>query len=217
VPSIDLGSVDSIEIGGALVLAWFVVRFSGPAGPAACPIVFSAHGLDHFRVVVRASLDGGPSVRAPAPPALDWPGVLRETPAFLRSELEPVTRGAEPPLAVLRTPERWARAGRRREAVRLSAGGLLAVTPRGLLWAASEARTRPDGLSFGVNITAVRSDRVAGASVSSRAVQGTVLPVLRVHAGDNPAGTEVEVPFDEGDLASAESIARLVSSWRGGR
>jgi hypothetical protein len=219
VRSIDLGSVHSIEIGSALTLAWFVVRYAGPGGPAACPVLFSAHGLDHFRSIVRAHLDRGPRAPAPGPPALDWPGVLRETPAYLSSELAPVTRETDPPLAVLRTAERWA--GERRPwgggAVCLLAAGLLAATPLGLLWAASETRTRPDGLSFGVNVTAVRSDRVASACISSRAVHGTAVPVLRVRAGDGPAATELEVPFDERDLASAESIVHLASSWRGGR
>jgi hypothetical protein len=219
VPSIDLGSVHSIQIGGALTLAWFVVRFSGPQGPAARAVLFSTHGLDHFRSIVRAYLARSPSVPVPGPPALDWPGVLRETPTFLRSELAPLTRDADPPLALLRSAERWTDRRRPwgRGALCLSAAGLLAATPLGLLWAVSEARTRPDHLSFGVNVTAVRADRVASASISSRATHGTPVSVLRVRAGDTSAATDLEVPFDEPDLASAESIAHLASSWRGGR
>jgi hypothetical protein len=218
VRAIDLGAVDSLEIGGALTLAWFVVRYSGPAGPASCPVLFSAHGLDHFRAIVRAYLDRRPHAPAVDASALRWPGVLRETPAFLASELAPLTRDMDPPLEIVRTPERWTRERRPwgSRAVCLSAMGLLAATPLGLLCAASEPPTSPGGVSFGVNVTAVRSDRVASAFVSSRTVNGTAVSLLRVHAGAASGGTELEVPFDERDRASAERLAQLASSGRGG-
>lgn len=218
VRSIDLGSVGSMETGSALTLAWFVVRFAGPSGPAACSVLFSVHGLEHFRSIVRGYLAHGREERLPAALALDWPSVWTDTPAFLRSELEPLTLETERPLAVLHTAERWAGGGRRRgRPACLAAAGLLAATPCGLLWAVSEPRARPDGLSFGVNVTAVRSDRVAGASITTRTVHGETSPVLRVRAGDEPALTELEVRFDERERPSAESIVHLASSWRDGR
>jgi len=219
VHSIDLGSVSSMEIGSALALAWFVVHFVGPAGPAACSVLFSANGLDHFRAVVRGYLAQGRPPHPPEASSLDWSSTWSEAPAFLRSELAPLARETPPPLAALPTPERWSaggRSGRGRTAC-LSAAGVLAATPLGLLWAASEARTRPDGLSFGVNVTAVRRDRVADASVSTRPVHGTALPVLLVKAGEAPDATELVVPFGEHDRGSAETIVHLASAWRGGR
>jgi hypothetical protein len=216
VRSIDLGSVRSMEIGSALTLAWFAVRFAGPEGPGACPVLFSPHGLDHFRSIVRGYLSHERE-EGSATLALERPGVWRDTPAFLRGEVAPLTRATDPPLAVLHTAERWAR-GRppRSRPARLSAAGLLAATPLGLLWAVSEPRTRPDGLSFGVNVTAVRSDRVADASITCRAVHGTTLTVLRVRVGDEPVTTEMEVPIDERDRPSAEKLVRPATSWRSG-
>ncbi len=38
-----------VEIGCALALGWFVVRFAGPRGPTSCPDLFGGQGMKHFR------------------------------------------------------------------------------------------------------------------------------------------------------------------------
>jgi hypothetical protein len=117
----------------------------------------------------------------------------------------------ERPLAMLRTPERWtAQRGWGRRPVCASAAGLLVATSRGLLWAASEPRPRPDGLSFGVNVTVVRPERVRGATIGSRESMG----VLRLKAGGRKASHDLEVPFGGEDVASAEEIVHLARAWR---
>jgi hypothetical protein len=113
---------------------------------------------------------------------------------------------------MLRTPERWTAEKRwwRRRPVCACAPGLLVATSRGLLWAAGEPRTMPDALSFGVNVTVVRPERVRSAAIGSRESIG----VLRLKAGGKEASHELEVPFGGEDVGSAEKIVHLARAWR---
>jgi hypothetical protein len=176
-------------------------------------VLFSAHGIPHFRAVVRTYRGLGGEARVASQTRLNWQMVWDGVPAYLRTELEPLTDQGERPLAVLRSPERWTTEKRlwRSRPVCASAAGLLVVTPRGLLWAASEPRMRPEGLSFGVNVTVVRPDRVKNAAIGTRGTIG----VLRLQAGDGPHPRELEVAFDGEDVDSAEEIVQLTSAWRG--
>ena len=208
---IALDAVSSVEIGCALALGWFVVRFAGPRGPASCPVLFGGQGMEHFRAVVRAYRRLGRDERALSEARLDWPKVWHNVPTYIRTELEPLVEETERPLAMLRTPERWTAEKRwwGRRPVCASASGLLVATSRGLLWAASEPRPRPEGLSFGVNVTVVRPDRVRGAAIASRESMG----VLRLRAGGKEASYDLEVPFDGEDVALAQEIVHLASAW----
>jgi hypothetical protein len=209
---VALDAVCSVEIGCALALGWFVVRFAGPRGPASCPVLFGGQGMDHFRAVVRAYRKLGPERRVAGEGALDWTDVWMGVPVYLRTELEPLVEEMERPLASLRTPERWTVEKRSwgRRPVCASAAGLLVATSHGLLWAASEPRPMPDGLSFGLNVTIVRPERVREATLGSRESIG----LLRLKAGSGEAPHELEVPFDDDDVASAEEIVRLARAWR---
>jgi hypothetical protein len=209
---IALDAVSSVEIGCALALGWFVVRFAGPRGPASCPVLFAGRGIEHFRAVVRAYRRLGRGERALSEARLDWPTIWKDTPTYIRTELEPLVEETERPLAVLRTPERWMAEKRwwRERPVCASAPGLLAATSHGLLWAASEPRPKPDGLSFGVNVTVVRPERVLEAAIGSRKSVG----VLRLRAGNKEATCDLEVPFDGEEVASAEEIVHLARAWR---
>jgi len=208
---IALDAVSSVEIGCALALGWVVVRFAGPRGPASCPVLFGGQGMEHFRAVVRAYRRLGRDERALSEARLDWPKVWHNVPTYIRTELEPLVEETERPLAMLRTPERWTAEKRwwGRRPVCASASGLLVATSRGLLWAASEPRPRPEGLSFGVNVTVVRPDRVRGAAIASRESMG----VLRLRAGGKEASYDLEVPFDGEDVALAQEIVHLASAW----
>jgi hypothetical protein len=207
-----LDAVSSVEIGCALALGWFVVRFAGPRGPASCPVLFGGQGMEHFRAVVRAYRRLGRRERVESEARLDWPRVWENVPTYIRTELEPLVEGTERPLAVLRTPECWTAAKRwwRQRPVCASAAGLLVATSHGLLWAASEPRPTPDGLSFGVNVTVVRPERVQEATIGSRKSMG----VLRLRAGVKEASRDLEVPFDGDDVGSAEEIVHLARAWR---
>ena len=210
---IDLGAVWCLEIGRALALGWFVVRFPGPQGAGSCPVLFGGQGMDHFRAVVRVYRRLGPVERVAAEAGLDWPEVWDGVPAYLRAELEPLIEEGERPLTVLRSPERWTTEKRlwRSRPLCASAAGLLVATSRGLLWAASEPRLRPGGLSFGVNLTVVRTGRVQDAVIGTRGTVG----VLRLQAGDGLHPHDLEVPFAAEDVRSAEEIVRLTRAWRG--
>jgi hypothetical protein len=212
ITTIPLDAVSGVEIGCALALGWFVVRYAGPRGPASCPVLFRGQGIEHFRAVVRAYRRRGREERAPSDARLGWPKVWQNVPTYIRTELEPLLEETEQPLAVLRTPERWTEEKRwwSRRPVCASAAGLLVATSHGLLWAASEPRATPDGFSFGVNVTVVRPELVRGAAIGSRESMG----VLRLTAGGREAPHDLEVPFDGEDVASAEEIVRLVRAWR---
>lgn len=210
---IDLDDVAFVEIGCALALGWFVVRYTEGRGARSCPVLFRSQGLDHFREIVRAYRRLGRPGRGQGGGRLGWPAVWEGVPGYVRSEVEPLLEEAERPLAVLHTPERWTTAKRwwRERTVCACASGLLVVTSHGLLWAASEPRPRPDGFSFGVDVTVVRPERLREATVASRASLG----VLRLKLGDGDAPHAIEVPFDLGDVASAEEIVRLARMWQG--
>jgi hypothetical protein len=212
VARIALDAVSCVVIGGALALGWFVVRYSAPHGPASCTVLFASRGAEEFRAIVRAYRRLGREERAASDTGLEWPMVWPSVPTYVRTELEPLVEEGERPLAVLRTPERWT-AGKgwwRRRSVCTSAPGLLVATARGLLWAAGEPRPSPEALSFGVNVTVVRPDRVQEAAIGC----GDGLGVLRLRCGGEEASHDVEVPFDGDDLASATEIVRLGRAWR---
>jgi hypothetical protein len=208
--SVDLAAVSCLEIGCALALGWFVIRFSGTRD--ACPVVFAGLGMRHFRAIVRTYRILGHEERLCDKASLDWPSVWEGVPAYLRTEVEPLTEETEQPFAVLRSPERWTTEKRlwRSRPVCASAPGLLVASSRGLLWAASEPRPTPSGISFGVNVTVVRPDRMLGAAIGTRGAFG----VLRLHAGAGPEPHELEVPFDGEDIAAAEEIVQMARAWR---
>jgi hypothetical protein len=212
VARIALAAVSSLEIGCALALGWFVVRSSGLQGPASCPVLFGGQGMEHFRAVVRAYRRLGREERVESEAQLDWPRVWEDVPTYIRTELEPLVEETERPLAMLQTPERWTaeKRGWGRRPVCVSAPGLLVATSRGLLWAASEPRTTPDGVSFGVNVTVVRPGCVREAGIASKKSMG----VLRLKAGSNEACHDLEVPFGIEDVPSAEEIVDLARAWR---
>jgi hypothetical protein len=212
VTRIDLEAISSVELGCALAMGWLVVRFSGPQGAGACRVVFGAQGMGHFRAVVRAYRAPSADDRFVSGAALGWPEIWEGVPSYLRNELEPLIEEGERPLAILRSPERWTAEKRlwRTTPVCISAGGLLVVTSLGLLWAACEPATKPDGIAFGVNVTVVRSERVLDVGLGA---QGT-LGILRVQAGDRSCPHELEVPFDGGDRDSAAEIVHLTRAWR---
>jgi len=213
VRSFDLDRVSCLEIGCALALGWFVVHDSGSESAGSCPVLFASRGMDHFRAMVRVYRGPGCEERVGSAAGLDWPRIWEGVPAYLRTELEPLTEEKEQPLAALRSPERWTTERRMwwSRPVCASAAGLLVATSRGLLWAVSEPPLAPDAQSFGVNVTVVRPDRVREAAIETRGAIG----VLRLRAGDRPARHELEVPFDGEDVASAEEIVHLVRAWRG--
>ncbi len=209
---IALDTISCIEIGCALSLGWFVIRFAGPHGPASCPVLFRGQGMEHFRALVRTYRRRVGEKSDLSEARLDWPRVWENVPIYIRSELEPLVEETERPLSVLRTPELWTAEKRwwGRRPVCASAPGLLVATSRGLLWAASEPRTTPAGLSFGVNVTVVRPERVRGAAIGSRESLG----LLRLRVGGGEAFDGLDVAFDGADLASAEEIVHRARAWR---
>ena len=216
VSSIDLPTVSALEIGCALALGWFVVRFGGPQAGGSRTVLFGNIGARHFREIVniyRRSL----SAPADLPAGIRWPSVWTGVPPYLQSELEPLIEPDERPLAVLRSPERWARRKRlfRHEPVCVAPAGLLLVTSLGVLWAVSEPRLTPDLVSFGVNVTVARWDRLLDAGIGSRVLHETTLGLLRFRVGARCQPLELEVPFDARDIHAAEDIVQLVAAWRG--
>jgi hypothetical protein len=214
VTSIDLGDVTCLEIGCALLAGWLVIRVRGPVGPDTYTIPFSSHGIRHFRALVRVYRAQGLR-RVPNPgPAREWREAWAGTPAWLRSDLEPLVEEAEPPLAILRSPERWTSQERLwSQPLCESSPGLLVATRRGLVWAASEPRMRPEGLAFGVNVTVVRSDHVSAAVIREKGG----LCVLHLRTGEGPSGHDLEVPFERGKVAAAEAVAQLARRWNDGK
>ena len=210
---VDLDDIAFVEIGCALVLGWFVVRYTEGPSARSCPVLFRSQGMSQFREIVRAYLQLGRSGRGRRVGRLDWPAVWEGVPVYVRSEIEPLFEEAESPLAALRTPERWTAVKRwwRERTTCACAPGLLVATSHGLLWAASEPRPKPDGVSFGVNVTVVRPGRLRNATIASRESLG----VLRLQVGGGAASYEIEVPFDPVDVASAEEVVRLARTWRG--
>ena len=200
-------------MGCALALGWFVVRLQGPDGACSRAVTFGGQGIGHFREVVRAYRRLGLEAHARRAEPLTWPAVWEGVPAYVRTELEPLVDAEEEPLASLRSPERWTSERRfwGTRSVCASAVGLLVATPRGLLWAASEPRLRPEGLTFGVNVTVVRPDRVVDAAIGTRGSVG----VLRLSSGGPPNPHEMKVPFDPEDIDSAKRIVDIVAGWRG--
>ena len=213
VTTLDRDDVWCVQIGCALLLGWLVIRVGGEQGAQGYTIPFSSRGMSHFRALARAYRARGPERSAAGGPRVGWDEAWAGTPPYLRSELEPLTGEGERPLALLRSPERWTaqRGFWRRRSLCTSAPGLLVVTSRGALWAASEPRMRPEGLAFGVKVTVVRPERLAGATIGVRDGLG----VLRLRAGEGAHSHELEVLFDGNDVGQAEEIVRLVREWRG--
>ena len=211
VTRVPLEDVTHLEIGCALLAGWLVIHVRGSEGAESHVVPFRSQGMRHFRAVVRAfrvgSLRPGPNPG----PEREWTEVWAGVPAYLRSELEPLLEEGERPLAILRSPERWTGERRlwRSRSRCDSAPGLLVATRGGLLWAASEPRTRPEGLAFGVNVTVARAERVAWAAIGEAGGLG----VLRLQVGPGPSAHELEVRFEGQDVVAAEDFVQLVHHW----
>jgi len=216
VSSIDLAAISTLEIGCALALGWFVVRFGDPQAEGSRTVLFGNLGARHFREIVNIYRR---SRSAPAERAAgtQWSQVWAGVPPYLLSELEPLIEPDERPLAVLHSPERWTRRKRlfRHRPVCVAPAGLLLVTSLGVLWAVSEPRLTPDLVSFGVNVTVARWDQVLDAGIGTRVVHEAAMGVLRFLVGARRAPLELEVPFDAREVHAAEDIVQLVAAWRG--
>lgn len=150
----------TVELGEALTLGWFIVRFVANGQVESEVVCFQSSGIEHFRAAVRAwqAHAGPPAVPEPRPGPPD--DERSRWPPHLRGQLLPLLPPGERPRLVLYAGEVWRRGPARRRLACASPETACAVTARTLLVAQSEAPPRRGALVFGVNVTLVERGAV---------------------------------------------------------
>lgn len=166
VREVPFASIVTVEVGEALTLGWFVVRFAAAGRLASETVFFQSSGINLFRDAVRVWRRNGVSVAAHDLSSSDRRGIWDHVPAYLRTQVEPLILEGEDPQAVLTMDETWSPATAHRLPTCLSAVALCIASNRGCLLVQSERPPRPGILVFAVNVTcvdrqAVRNIRIA--------------------------------------------------------
>jgi len=210
--AIPFDRVLRVELGHALVLAWMVIHFAESDRVESETVFFRSSGSHHLQAAVRAFRSRkAPELSLHADEA--WRAACARSPLYLRDDLPRIVLEGEPTLEVVRSSERWGGDGRgRRRAPRcVSPAGIAALSPRALFVAQSESPSRPGGLAFGVNATAVERAAIRRCGMETGSRSGTDVARLLVDVGDREAFERLELPFDEESACAAERLMALLS------
>jgi hypothetical protein len=149
---VPFASILTVELGEALTLGWFVVRFAAAGQLASETVFFQSSGIEHFRAAERAWRANAIPTAARDRDADTWEGICAQVPPYVRNQLAPLILEGERPQAVLHVDETWCPAGGRRTTC-ASAAGVCALTDRACLLVQSERPYQPDALVFAVSAT----------------------------------------------------------------
>jgi hypothetical protein len=203
--AVAFDDVLSVDLGEALTLGWFVVRFNHQGHADSETVIFSSSGIPHLRAVVGVWRSRAHPGHANGAAAESWKQVWSDTPAFLLTQLAPLVREGERLRAALWGAETWSAPVRRR-ATCLSTQTLCAVTDDGVLLVRSESPPERGTLVFGVQATCLDRRAVSGASVEVSDVSGFPLPSLVLDLEAGASALHIAAPFggrSERDLENA--------------
>jgi len=212
--TIPFHRVIEVELGSALLIGWFALRFIRDGNVVSSSILFPAStGMLHFAAAIRHYR----RATQPAPVSssqgdMAWREVLGATRTLLAGTIQTLILEGERAEHAVHSAETWSAGARRRKPpVCLSAYGILLLTDCGILHAEEQPPMRPDMLSFGVRAVCIPGNALRSASVIERDLSGKTLLFLRLGVGRNSASVQRDVPFAaESSQAAAQILARLM-------
>jgi len=210
--SIPFPRVLCLDLGNALLLGWFVVRFVDVGGPACASLLYTATGRHHFESLVRKyRAITAPVRRGTATARMDWSDIWAHAPRTQVNQLRSLIMEGEHPVRLIRSWERWGseRRKRKRRPVCLATDGILLLTDFGVIYAVDEPHARPDAHSYGVNVSCIPLDALRQARLMEKEGHATFLQCLQLVLGRDGATAHVEVPIG---AESAGEAADLVLS-----
>jgi hypothetical protein len=198
-----------VEVGGALLVGWFVIGFAAEGQLASISLLFPASsGARHFQAAVReyrriASAGGDPLCP-------QGPDALPDRPATLANAVRSLLFTEERAIHVARSSETWGVTGRgrRRSPTCLASAGLLVATDRGLIHALEEPGMRPEMLGFGVKATCCPFDVVTSAGVVEKRAGDMGLRFVRLHLRRGSVSFHLDAPVDGEDSRAADALVR---------
>ena len=207
-----------INLGIALLMGWFSVRFARGGKPHCLSLLFKSSGFDHFAAAARtyrSRCGGDPRwgrVDSHPPPA----GASSSRADPVRGVLCQVMLEGERPACEVRHQARWIREKRRWKEVSrgLVGEGVLVLTRRGLLYASSEPDTAEDLWSYGRNVLVMPSEAVVSARIVTKSEHRLSIGHLRLTLARGSASVEIDVPFDDSPTAGAREIAARLNRRR---
>jgi hypothetical protein len=216
-PTIQSTSFDrilTIELGNALIMGWFVIRFAGTDGISSTSLLYTATGQEHFETVVRQyrrmiKLRWNREELK----AIRWKDVWLNTQRIQRDMLKSIVLERELPLLAVRSSEVWGGIKRRwkKRPVCLAAEGILIFTNLGILYAVDEPPIRPEILSFGVNLTCVPFEAMKGAVLFEKTIHGNRFYLLSLEIGRDLVSFDLEVPFNKDSYEAASNLVCYVT------
>jgi hypothetical protein len=201
-----------VQLGTALLLGWFSVRYAEDVGvPATTSLLFTATGVEYFSAAVREyrmarmRQSGGHHVDFVS----RWEEFWKQQPADIVNRLKPLLCADENYVSSLHCEPKWSsvRWLWRRKPVCVVEESLLVATDAGLLWADRKREFRPNMYSFGINVSCIAPEDVVEASISSKAVDGLHVPCFDLVVKKAETLMAFEIPFDTAFEPEAKNIA----------
>ncbi len=207
--SIPFENIFSVELGSALLLGWFCIKFAENGTEASLPILFPATtGLLHFGAAIRLYRESDTPAESPGEPVPGQDMLSGNTPALQAELLRLLMPKGERIYYLVRSAETW---GRRKKwwkeiPVCTTTDSVLAMAEFGLIYTQDQPPLRPGMLCFGVNARCIPCGAVKS-SISTRGnVFGRKLRVLRLRLERKSATAQRDLLFDECAKDSLELV-----------
>lgn len=211
---IPFDRVLTVELGSALLLGWFVVRYVDGHAVAYCAVLHGARGREYFAEAVQEyrritcnSLARLEQV-ATRPAAELWAIALPD----LTAKLKAVLMDGERVLDFVYTRELWTKVkkGWRTIPVELVAPSVLVATDRGLLLAQRETASKPDSINFGVNVICIPNGTIREVTLDNKTAHGVFYHILQLAVGRGHAVMTMDIPLNCANPAVVTRFANVL-------
>ncbi len=211
VQAIPFEQVLYVELGHALLLGWFAIRFIKEDVLCQTALLYNATGRHHFAAAIRqyrALIAGRAGNGFPMVDQSLWTDVWSHTARYQEKELKSLVIARERPVALLRSGELWVteRRWRKDKFICLTTDGICVATDCGFFSLRDEPAQQPNMSSFGVNVSCIAPDAIQSATLLERTLHTIPLRFLRLTLGRNSVITQFDVPFAEESRMEAECL-----------
>jgi hypothetical protein len=214
IQSISFDRILTVELGAALLMGWFVIRFAEEDGISCASLLYTATGQEHFETVVRQYRRMiGLRWNREELKAIRWKDVWLNTPRTQRDLLKSIVLEREYPFLAVRSSEIWGGIKRKwkKRPVCLASEGILILTNFGILYAVDEQPIRPDIFSFGFNVTCIPFEVVKKAILFEKTIHGNRFYLLSLEIARDPISFDLEVPFNKDSYGAAVNLVDYVT------
>ena len=211
---IPFDRVLTVELGSALLLGWFVVRYVDGHAVVCYAVLHGARGREYFAEAVQEyrCITCGDLARrrqmATRSTAELWAIALPD----LTAKLKAVLIDGECILDFVYTRELWAKAKKRWRTVpvALVAPSVLVATDRGVLLAQRESASKPDSMNFAVNVICISDGAIRAVTLDNRTAHGIPYRALQLVVGRDPTAMPVDIPLSGVAPKVAASFANVL-------